>query len=147
MTDQNQGETQFDAFVKKNKFGLIGAAAVVLLIYANAGNGSTPQSGNGVRTVQVPQQDQQAPQQGTEQGIGPVVQGGDVPDVGYDPSGGGVTVDTGTGGGSGVDMDDWRRRQAQDDEQQRRRVETIREEERCHNADGTDDTVSIHTGC
>lgn len=57
-------------------------------------------------------------------------------------SSGGPTADSGT-----VDMDEWRRRQAQDDEAQRRRVDAVREEEPCRNSDGSVDRVSIHSGC
>ena len=53
-----------------------------------------------------------------------------------------TTADSGT-----VDMDDWRRRQAEDDEIQRRRVDAVREEEPCRNTDGSVDRVSIHSGC
>lgn len=70
-----------------------------------------------------------------------------------DPSGGGGSGPYSDGGGAGsggsgeVDMDAWRRRERADDEAQRRRIESIREEERCRNSDGTVDTVSVHTGC
>jgi hypothetical protein len=155
MTDQNQPVQPFDAFVKKNKFGLIAAAVVGLVIYANAGNSTPQQPGNGAPVVQGPQQGpRQGPQQGPQQdgplvqgdGAGPYAGGGDIPYSGPVSGDGGVTAGPADGGGT-VDMDEWRRRQAQDDEQQRRRIETIREEERCRNDDGTVDTVSIHTGC
>ena len=160
MSDYNHRSAQVDAFVKKNKVGLIVAAAAAALLFANAGNSNTvqPQPGNQLPAAQGPRQ---VPQQGPQQG--PMTQGedqtpygrmGEAPEAGYDPSVGVVpagvpAVDPGvTGGGdSGVDMDAWRRRQAQDDIEQRQRVDTIREEERCRNSDGTEDTVSIHTGC
>jgi hypothetical protein len=153
MNDQNHRAAQVDAFVKKNKIGLIAGAVAALLLFANAGNGNTPQPGNGMPAVQGPRQaPQQGPLQGPQQGPGPMaqgdgsdvpfVQGGDVPGMVEGPVG--VSPAAGDGG---VDMDEWRRRQAQDDIEQRQRIDTIREEERCRNADGTEDTVSIHSGC
>ena len=65
------------------------------------------------------------------------------------PRSGGVRSTGGGGsGGGGVDMDAWRRREAESDEAQRRRIETIREEQRCVDPEtGEVRTVSIHVGC
>lgn len=135
----------------RNKLTVAIACGVGVLVLAAEGASDPPQPQPGFQT------------DGSEGGMGPQggfdPQGGGMgPQGGFDPQGGGMgpqggfdpqgggTVPTAAPGG-GVDMDEWRRREAESDEAQRRRIDTIREEERCRNSDGTEDTVSIHTGC
>ncbi len=153
MGDPNRNDLQ-GWFQRNQKAVLIGGAIALLL--AAVGSGSEISSGGDYQQPSQPcgGPNQPSCSQGGDQGGGGTGYGDQGSGgTGYGDQGGGGQSGGGpvAGGGSpsdgGVDMDQWRRDQERSDREQRNRIDAIREEERCRRSDGSNEVVSIHTGC
>jgi len=140
----NPSGDQFRAWFEKNKTAvLVGVGVAALIVVA----GGATESQQAPPPQQPPRSDGAPP--GPPQGYPPAnPQDGGYPQEqqpSYDTQGPGpAPVSTPP---SGIDMEERRRTEAADDERQRERIRTIREEEKCRRADGSEDVVPIHVGC